>query len=86
MANTVENLILDLIEWVARKEHTYEETFAAWRTACPRLTVWEDANDRGLVRSEAVHGRTVVRPTSAGLSLLRRHRPEIHDQLQKAEG
>ena len=82
MSDTIENLILDLIEWLSRKERTYEETLAAWRTSCPRLTVWEDANDRGLVGSEAGNGRMLVRPTVAGLSLLRERRPDIYDQLR----
>jgi hypothetical protein len=38
MPDTVENLILDLIEWLARTEHTHQETFDAWRASCPRLT------------------------------------------------
>ena len=80
--DTVENLILDLLEWLARKDYTYEETFAAWRTSCPRLTVWEDANDRGLLICEATRGRTLVRPTLAGLALLQKHRPEIYSGLQ----
>jgi len=46
MIDTVENLILDLVEWVARKKRTYRETMDAWRTSCPRLPVWEDATDR----------------------------------------
>ena len=33
MSETVENLILDLLEWVARKERTYQETMDAWRTS-----------------------------------------------------
>ena len=85
MSDTVENLILDLVEWVARKDHTYQETFDAWRSSCPRLTVWEDANERGLLTSEVVNGRTLVRPTRAALSLLKQHRREIYDQLQRAD-
>jgi D-3-phosphoglycerate dehydrogenase len=45
----VEALILDLLEWVTKRERTYEEVMEAWRTSCPRLPVWEEANDRGLV-------------------------------------
>jgi len=85
MSDTVENLILDLIEWVARKDHTYQETFDAWRTSCPRLTVWEDATDRGLVTSEVVNGRTLVRPTLAGLDLLKQCRRESYDRLQQGD-
>ncbi len=42
-------LILDLVEWVVRAPRPYPEVMAAWRTSCPRLPVWEDAVDRGLV-------------------------------------
>jgi D-3-phosphoglycerate dehydrogenase len=66
----VEALILDLLQWLANGERTYEEVMEAWRTSCPRLTVWEDANDRGLIASEQVNGCTVVRPSSSGLALL----------------
>jgi hypothetical protein len=66
----VEALILDLLQWLANGERTYEEVMEAWRTSCPRLTVWEDANDRGLIASEQVNGRKVIRPSSSGLALL----------------
>lgn len=70
----VESLVLDLIEWVADRERTYEEAMDAWRTSCPKLPVWEDAHDRGLIRTELVNGRNVVRPTPPGLDLLARER------------
>ena len=75
MTDTVEALILDLIEWVERKERTYEETMDAWRTSCPRLPVWEDANDRRLVERAVVNGRVVVRATSGGMAFLDERRP-----------
>jgi hypothetical protein len=70
MIDTVEALILDLLQWVASGEKSYEEVMDAWRTSCPRLPVWEDANDRGLIMTERVNGRSIVRITSAGLALL----------------
>jgi len=70
MADTVETLILDLLDWLTVRDRTYEEVMDAWRTSCPRFPVWEDANDRGLVRQEAVNGNCVVRVTPAGLALL----------------
>jgi DNA-binding PadR family transcriptional regulator len=72
MTDAPEALILDLLEWVASRERTYAEVLDAWRTSCPRLPVWEDANDRGLVRTENADGRSVVRITPAGLALLQR--------------
>jgi D-3-phosphoglycerate dehydrogenase len=59
MSDTVvENLILDLLEWLAKRDRTYEETMDAWRTSCPKLPVWEDANDRGLITSPQPTGAT----------------------------
>jgi hypothetical protein len=71
MIGTVENLILDLVEWVGRKERTYQETMDAWRTSCPRLTVWEDATDRGRVQRAFANGHSLVRVTPAVLIPLR---------------
>ena len=47
-SDPVENLIVDLAEWVAAKDLSYSEVMDAWRAACPRLPVWEEANDRDL--------------------------------------
>lgn len=71
----VEALILDLLEWLVSSDRTYEEAMDAWRTSCPKLPVWEDANDRGLVTLERVDGRVLVRVTSSGRTLLEQHRP-----------
>ena len=75
MSPTVEVLVLDLLEWLSLRERSYEETMDAWRTSCPRLPVWEDANDRGLVRVENRDGQSCVRLTRAGFDLLRESRP-----------
>ena len=74
--DTVENLILDLLEWVSARERTYEEVLDAWRTSCPRLPVWEDATDRGLVRVEHFDGSSWVRVTALGRALLDGRRPQ----------
>ena len=66
----VEALILDLLQWLTVRERTYEEVMDAWRTSCPKLPVWEEANDRGLVIREGVNGRCVVRITSLGRAFL----------------
>ncbi len=63
----VDNLILDLLEWLIQKDRTYEETIDAWRTSCPKLLVWEDANEAGLMAVEKVNARRIVRVTSSGL-------------------
>jgi hypothetical protein len=70
-----ESLILDLLECVANGQRSYEEVMDAWRTSCPRLPVWEEANDRRLVVREEGNGRCIVRITSSGLPFLEQHRP-----------
>jgi hypothetical protein len=86
MTDTVENLILDLVEWVGRKERTYQETMDAWRTSCPRLPFWEDATERGLVETFPLNGRSLVRATSAGLAFLAEKRPHAYEALQHQRG
>ena len=83
MTDTVQNLILDLVEWVERTERTYEETMDAWRTSCPRLPVWEDASDSGLVERAVENGRVTVRATSSGLALLKERRPAVYETLRR---
>jgi hypothetical protein len=65
-----EALIFDLLEWLANGDRTYEDVMDAWRTSCPKLTIWEDASDRGLVAFEQVNGSRFVRPSPAGLALI----------------
>lgn len=65
----VERLILDLLEWVAKQDRTYNDTMDAWRTSCPKLPVWEDATDRGLIEVNA----NLVRLTPAGRAFLAEH-------------
>lgn len=72
MSATLDPLIRDLVEWVAREPRTYAEVMEAWRTSCPRLTVWEDAVDRGfLMRSSTGGARSAVTVTTAGFAFLR---------------
>ena len=74
MSSVTEPLILDLVEWVAREPRAYSDVMDAWRTSCPRLTVWEDAVDRGLVKRENVPATgLMVVVTNEGRALLHAH-------------
>ena len=42
-------LMRDLLEWIGKSPRTYDEVMDGWRTSCPRLPVWEECTDRGLV-------------------------------------
>ena len=67
-------LVLDFVEWIARRPRPYAEVVETWRTSCPRLTIWEDAADGGYVAREAIAGAgTIVTVTASGEQLLRAH-------------
>ena len=75
MADTVDNLILDLLEWIGPCHRLYADVLEAWRTSCPRLPVWEEANDRGfIVRHREPERGVVVSVSAAGREYLRTHR------------
>ncbi len=72
MTEVIEPLILDFLEWLVAGPRPYPEVMDAWRTSCPRLTVWEDALDRGLViRRRPAGGPPTVALTDAGATLVR---------------
>ena len=56
MSDPVEPLILDLLEWLAARPRPYAEVLEAWRTSCPRLPVWEEANTRGFIDHQHEQG------------------------------
>ena len=79
MSDTVEALIADLLEYLAGHERTYADVIDAWHTSCPKLPVWEEANDRGLVTRVRANGHAVVRITTAGTAFLeQRRRSPLH--------
>ena len=43
-------LMLQFLDWVASRPRSYAETMDAWRTSCPRLSVWEDALVAGFIQ------------------------------------
>jgi hypothetical protein len=78
MSNTVDDLILDLLEWLGPKPRPYVEVLDAWRTSCPRLPVWEEANERGYIdRQFAPENGVMISASSNGLEHLRQNRPRL---------
>jgi len=71
MSDAARMLTLQFLAWVAERPRGYEETMDAWRTSCPRLSIWEDARLDGLVSLN----RGVVSITHSGLALLERDVP-----------
>ena len=52
-------LMIQFLAWVADRPRTYSQTMDAWRSTCPRLSVWEDAIIDGLVRLDNGTDRAV---------------------------
>jgi hypothetical protein len=80
MADNLDNLILDLLDWLGASPRPYAEVLDAWRTSCPRLPVWEDANIRGFIERQHAPGRgQFVSVSAAGAKHLRtcRRQPNI---------
>ena len=75
MSDVVEPLILDLLEWIGPAPRPYVEVMDAWRTSCPRLPVWEEANARGFVAREHRPGAgAFIAVTREGRAYLAQHR------------
>jgi hypothetical protein len=45
-------LLHEFLKWVASRRRTYAEAMDAWRSSCPRHSVWEDALVDGLIHLE----------------------------------
>jgi hypothetical protein len=65
MPDPVEALILDLLEWIGSNARPYREVIEAWRTSCPQLPVWEEANDRDFLEHHRSHNSEAMVSLSA---------------------
>ena len=72
MADSLDALVLDFVEWIAASPRRYADVMEAWKTSCPRLTIWEDAIDSGLVQRCRIDGELSIEATAAGRDLLAR--------------
>ena len=74
-ATTVDALILELLDWIGPDPRPYTEVIEAWRTSCPRLPVWEEANERGFLERHHAAGRgACVFVSTLGREFLGKHR------------
>lgn len=75
MNDPVEPLILDLLEWIGAGSRPYRDVIDAWRTSCPRLPVWEEANSRGFIDQSHEPGSAArVSVSDRGVAHLKAHR------------
>ena len=79
------SLVLDLLQWVAAGPRTYADVMSAWRTSCPRLSIWEDTVEAGFVGIEVGdNSKRMVHVTTRGLGFLEANRPSEADSATDA--
>ena len=75
MSDILTPLTIDLLAWLTVAPRPYAEVMDAWRTSCPRLTIWEDALDDGLVARRSRPGEPpMIEVTARGTAFLAAHR------------
>ena len=69
MSDSSSLIMVQFLTWVADRPRTYRQAMDAWRTTCPRLSVWEDAildelirfgNDKDRAVSLTARGRAAL--------------------------
>lgn len=73
MPDPTSALTLQLLEWISDHPRPYAEVLEAWRSTCPRLTIWEDACIDGLIDCDQSPNR-IVFLSPKGQALLQAHR------------
>jgi hypothetical protein len=74
MSDILTPLTIDFLAWLAAEPRDYTDVMDAWRTSCPRLTVWEDAIDANLITRIQTRGQPVrIDLTPQGKALLAKH-------------
>jgi hypothetical protein len=75
MSDILTPLTVDFLAWLAPAPRPYAEVMEAWRTSCPRLTVWEDVLEAGFVARRRSPGTApTIEVTARGIAFLARHR------------
>jgi hypothetical protein len=73
-------IMIQFLTWVADRPRNYAQTMDAWRSSCPRLSVWEDAIIEGLIRIESNANRS-IRLTPQGVAVLARSQQQTQPQM-----
>jgi hypothetical protein len=69
-------LTVQLLEWLSKQPRTHGEIIDAWRTTCPRLSIWEDACIDGLIDCDQ-SGEPLYFPSKKGHSILEAISPSV---------
>jgi hypothetical protein len=69
MTDSPSLIMVQFLAWVADRPRSHRQAMDAWRTSCPRLSVWEDAILDELIRVGNDKDRA-VRLTARGRAAL----------------
>jgi len=70
LPESVSLLMLEFLTWVSSRRRTYAEAMEAWRSTCPRQTVWEDALTDGVIEVGGTLHKSEVTLTPRGRAIL----------------
>ena len=56
MSDPAHALTLQFLAWVAEGPRSYADAMEAWRSTCPRLSIWEDAILDRLIEFDSAGG------------------------------
>ena len=75
-------LTIQFLEWLSERPRTYGDAMDAWRTSCPRLSIWEDALSARLIcLGHGSFRERQVTITKLGQSLLRSRHPAARRRI-----
>ncbi len=60
MDQAVYPLLCEFLAWISDRPRTDAEAMEAWRTSCPRQSVWEDALSADLIQFEGEDQRVTL--------------------------
>jgi hypothetical protein len=64
----VDRLMIQFLAWIAAQPRTYAQAMEAWKSTCPRLSIWEDALAEELIRVD--HEDPHVKLTPRGRAMI----------------
>jgi hypothetical protein len=62
--------MLEFLRWVAARRRSYADAMEAWRTSCPRFSVWEDASIAGYITLQQHADEVIVSLTPEGMAVV----------------
>ena len=86
MSEYISQTMIEFLGWISSRRRTYVEAMEAWKSTCPRHTVWEDALTDGLIQIEGPLQQSAVTLTPRGRAILDGKHPDKLKEAGDASG